>query len=78
MQQAVDTALQADEDAEVGDRFDHALDLVALVVPAREILPRIRLALLDAERDAPAVDIDVEHHDLDLVAQMYSGLPTAG
>src|SRR5690606_15426187 len=69
--QAVDAALQADEDAEVGDRLDDALDLVALVVGRGEQLPRVGLALLHAERDAAALFVDVEDHHLDLVANLH-------
>src|SRR5690606_30417233 len=64
--QAVDTAVQADEDAEVGDRLDLAGHLVALLVQGREGLPRVRGALLDAQGDAAALAVHVQHHDLDL------------
>ena len=60
-----------DEHAEVGDRLDLARDLVALLVVLAELHPRIRLALLEAERDAAALFVDVEHHDLDLVADLH-------
>ena len=46
-------------------------DLVALLVVLAELHPRIRLALLEAERDAAALLVDVEHHDLDLVADLH-------
>src|SRR5690606_6915189 len=49
--QAVDAAVQADEDTEVGDRLDGAGDLVALVELAGEVFPRVGLALLDAQGD---------------------------
>src|SRR5690606_10941834 len=66
--QPVNAALEADEDAEVGDRLDVALDAVALGVVDRELFPRVRPALLDAERDPPALLVDVEDHDLHLIA----------
>src|SRR5262245_56653223 len=69
--QAVDAARQADEDAEVGDRLDLARDLVAAVVVVAELLPRIRLALLDAQRNTPALFVDVEHHHLDFLADVH-------
>src|SRR5262245_27400176 len=69
--ETVDAARQADEDAEVGDRLDLAADLVAAVVVVRELLPRVRLALLDAQRDAAALFVDVEHHDLDFLADVH-------
>ena len=69
--QAVDAAGQADEQAEVGDRTDLAADLVAAVVVVGELAPRIRLALLDAERNATTLLVDVEHHDLDFLADVH-------
>src|SRR5690606_175892 len=68
--QAVDAAFQADEDAEVGDRLDLALDLVALLVDRGEGLPRVGGDLLDAQRDAAALLVHVQDHDLDLVADL--------
>src|SRR5688572_5061346 len=69
--QAVDVARQADEHAEIGDRLDHALHLVALLVVHGELFPRVRHALLHAERDAAAVLVDLEDHHLDLVAERH-------
>ena len=62
---------KADEHAEVGDRLDHALHLVALLVVHREVVPRVRHALLHAERDAAALLVDFENHHFDLVAQLH-------
>src|SRR5262249_40250549 len=69
--QAVDALRQADEHAEVGDRLDRALDLVAALDVGSEFFPRIGLALLHAEADAALVLVDLEHHDLDLVAERH-------
>src|SRR5690606_286401 len=69
--EAVDAARQADEHAEIGDRLDLALDAIALRVVLRELDPRVRLALLQAERDPTALLVDVEDHDLDLVADLH-------
>ena len=71
MHQAVDVARQADEDAEVGDRLDLTRDLVAAVVVLGELLPRVGLALLEAEGDAATLLVDVEHHDLDFLAGVH-------
>ena len=71
MHEAVDAAGQADEHAEVGDRLDLARHLVATVEVLGELLPRVRLALLDAERDAAALFVDVEHHDFDFLARVH-------
>src|SRR5690606_26647152 len=69
--QAIDAALQADEDAEVGDRLDLAFDLVALLVQDGEGLPRVGGDLLHAQRDAATLLVHVQHHDLDLVAHLH-------
>src|SRR5690606_31438076 len=68
--QAVDAAVQADEHAEVGDRLDLALDLVALLVDRGEGLPRVGGDLLHAQRDAAALLVHVQDHDLDVVAHL--------
>jgi hypothetical protein len=46
-------------------------DAVATIRSGREFRPGIRLALLQAQRDAPPLFVDVEHHDFDLVAKLY-------
>src|SRR5262249_47166578 len=69
--QAVDVARQPDEDTEIGDRFDLAGHLVATVVVLGELLPGIRLALLETERDATPLLVDIEHHDLDFLAGVH-------
>jgi predicted RNA-binding protein with RPS1 domain len=69
--QAVDAAGQADEHAEVGDRLDLAFHLVALLVLAREVFPRVGHALLHAQGDAAAVLVDLQDHDLDFVAHLH-------
>jgi hypothetical protein len=68
--QAVDAAVQADEDAEVGDR----LDLAPTLSPgcsSRRTPSTGCLALLDAERDAAALLVDVQHHDFDFLAGLH-------
>src|SRR5690606_1098226 len=69
--QAVDVARQADEDAEVGDRLDLTGDLVATVEVLGELLPRVALALLEAEGDAATLFVDIQHHDLDFLAGLH-------
>jgi hypothetical protein len=66
--QAVDVAREADEDAEVRDGLDLARHLVAPVVVLGELLPRIRLALLEAQRDATTLFVHIQHHDFDFLA----------
>src|SRR5690242_4843077 len=50
------------------DRLHRALHEVALVVGGHVVAEGVALELLDAERDALALDVDGEHHGLDLVA----------
>src|SRR5579862_6415158 len=69
--QAVNVAGQTDEDAEIGDRLDLATHLVAAVVVLGEFLPRVGLTLLEAEGDAAAFLVDVQHHDFDFLAGMH-------
>src|SRR5581483_1179436 len=71
MNESVDAALESHEHAEIRNGLDLAFDLHVLVVVGGELLPRIRLALLHAERDAAALGVDVEHHHLDFVAQLH-------
>src|SRR5574337_24521 len=71
MHQTVDAAFQADEHAEIGDRLDLAGHLVALLVHGGERFPRIRAGLLDAQRDAAALFIHVQHGHLGLVADLH-------
>src|SRR5262249_51961597 len=66
--QPLDPLLQLDEDAEVGDAGDRALDPRTDGVAARYLAPRVFRQLLDAERDALVVDVDAEHHGLHLLA----------
>ena len=70
MNQTVNTAGQADEHAEVGDRLNLALDLVALLEALVEFFPGVRLALLHAEADATTVFVDVKNHDFDFFAEL--------
>ncbi len=71
MHQPVDTAFQPDEDTEVGDRFDLAGDMIALLVRRRELIPGVGQTLLHAQRDAPTFLVDVENHDFDFLRQMH-------
>src|SRR6185436_17047164 len=66
--QAVDAFLDLDEDPEVGDVADVALDHGARRVLLGQLLVGVRLELLHAERDPVLLDVDVEHDRLDHVA----------
>ena len=64
---AVDVAVEADEQAELGGVLDFALDGRADRVLVGEGLPRIGLRLLEAERDAALLLVDLEHHHVDFL-----------
>src|SRR5690349_19307859 len=66
----LDAGHDLDEGAEGDDLRDLALDLVALVVGLEHLLPRVALGLLEPERDALAVAVDVEHLDLHVLADL--------
>ncbi len=68
--EALDTVAQLDEDAERDELGDLALDDRADREVLDELLPRIFLRLLQAERDALAAQVDVEHLDLDRIADL--------
>ncbi len=68
MHQAVDALLEADEDPEVGDVADQALDLRANGIGLLDHAPGVGLDLLHPQRDLALLLVDVEHHRLDLVA----------
>src|SRR5436190_849197 len=59
---------ETDNEPELGDVADLPLELGADRVLVDKGLPRIGQGLLQAEADAPLLRIDVEHHDLDLLA----------
>ena len=68
MDHPVDLAVEADEQAELGDVLDLAVDDRTHRVAFEELVPRVLAALLDAERDPALVGIDFQHHHLDLLA----------
>ena len=68
--QALDAVLDGDEDTELDDLGDLALDDLAGNVGASEALPRILLSRLQGQGDTLTVEIDVEHLDGDLVANL--------
>src|SRR4051812_15481772 len=66
--EALDAVEDLDERAKRDDLRDGALELVADVVGVDDPLPRVLLGLLETEGDPLAVAVDVEHLDLDRVA----------
>src|ERR1051326_5973563 len=69
--QPVNSVLDLDEGAKVGEvahaSFNCRADGIFLVQP----LPRIRLQLLQAERNPALVGIHIENHALDLIADVH-------
>src|SRR5579859_6691850 len=68
--EALDTGENLDEGAERDDLRHLAVDGVALLVALEHLLPRVALGLLETERDSLPVAVDVEHLDLDLLADL--------
>ena len=66
--ESLDSLLELDERAVVGDREDAAADLCADGVALGRVEPWVRRELLEAERDALLILVELEHLDLDLVA----------
>jgi len=52
----------------LGDIADFAFDLGANLMVVDELLPRIALHLLQAQRDAALGGVHIQHHDLHLLA----------
>src|SRR5262249_39190878 len=67
---ALDARQDLDERAERDDLRHLAGDDVAFVVALEHLLPRIRLRLLQAERDALPLAVDVQDLDVDLLADL--------
>ena len=68
MDEAFDALLELDERAVVGDGQDAAANLRTDRVALGCVEPRVRRELLEAERDALLLLVELQHLDLDLVA----------
>src|SRR4051794_1264480 len=66
--QPLDAFVELDERAEVRHPHDLALDRVADMAVREEIVPDVRGELLQAERQALVLGVDVQHHRVDHVA----------
>jgi hypothetical protein len=71
LREAFDTRLELDERTVVRDRNDLACDTSAHRILLGDILPRIRLELLQPKADALARPVDVEHLDLELLSDLH-------
>ncbi len=69
MDHAVHAAIEADEETELGDVADRALDHRALRVARQEHIPGIVLGLLEAQRDAALLGVDLEDLHFHLLAR---------
>ena len=70
MHEAFDAVFDGDEDTELNDLGDLALDDLARNVGAGEALPRIFLGGLEGQGDALTIEINVKHLDGDLVSDL--------
>src|SRR5215210_3332798 len=68
--QALDPFRDLDEGSEGDELGDSAVDLLPDVDPLDYLLPGVLPGLLEAERDALAVAVDLEYLDLDLFAHL--------
>ena len=68
--EAFDAVFDGDEDTELDDLGDLALDDLARNVGASEALPRIFLGSLEGQGDALTIEVNVEHLDGNLVADL--------
>src|SRR5437899_9538493 len=68
----LDARLELDERPVVGDGHNLALYARAHRIFRSDVLPRVRLQLFEAERNALALPIDVEHLDLELLTDRKS------
>ena len=73
--QALNLAGQFNKQTVLVDGAHDALDFVALAVGGGEILPRILLALLHAQRNAAAVAVYFQHHHFNFVAGFVEVFP---
>src|SRR4249919_497309 len=69
MHHAVDAAIEPDEQTELGDVADRALDIGAWRMIGGKGDPGILLGLLEPQRNAALLGIDLEHLHLDLLAR---------
>ena len=69
--EALDAFLDLHEAAVVGDVRDLAEQARVRRVTARDVLPRVGAQLLDAERDALALAVELEDAHVDLVADLH-------
>src|SRR5437762_279165 len=69
--EALDAVAHLDERAEGHELGDLPVHELADLVAVRELLPRILLRGLQRQRDALAIEIDVEHLHLDVVADLH-------
>src|SRR2546428_738142 len=68
--QSFDTLLQLHECPVIGQRHDFAMHLRAQWITLHDIAPRIGTLLLVAERDALRLRIELQDHDVNLVANV--------
>ncbi len=79
MNQALDTLLQLDKRAVVGNVDHLTLDDIVLVVLVLDIVPRMRLQLLEAKGNSILGFVEIQNLDLDLLVQRnhFGGMSNA-
>ena len=71
MHQAFDARLDLDEAAVIGDVADLAQEAGGVRVTTGDVVPRILAQLLQAEADAVALAVELEHADVHLLADFH-------
>ena len=70
--QPINVTRQSDENTKVGDRFYITADAISLVEVGSKLSPGIRNALLDPERNSPALPVNIEDHHLNFISNLYN------
>src|SRR5215469_9587633 len=71
MDQTVNSVFNLDESSKVGQVANAAFNSRANGIFFVQTFPRIRLKLLDAQRNAPLLRVHVQHHAINLVANVH-------
>ncbi len=72
MQQAFNAGFEFDEDAKINHLADFAFHQLALLIILRDRFPWIGFERFDAQRDAFALAVDVQHLHLDALPALVN------
>ena len=70
--EAINAAVKTDEHAEVGDRLDLTLDVIALSCGSERTLPTDWPCTASCRADTATVFVDLEDHDFDFFAERHN------